>query len=234
VNADTMRWALAALFLVACANDEPAAAPIDPDQPRGPRGAAPSRCDGASDDPPEIEEAFQSGAHYAEGAVTRMEAIVGANAGSATARVRLGELLLRTTPPRPAEARVWFERGLELHEQGCALGYRDLWAAWEGTAHSHFFEDQYDQALPWLRRSVERWPDIRQTRYNLACALCKTGDLDGCERELHLAITSTAEPPSWLPDRSRGPEHYVEIARRDADLNALRADRARFDRAIAR
>lgn len=217
------------ILLVGCGSEETATS----DEPRGPRGARPAECDGASDDPEEIDAVFQSAAHYPEVAIERMEAIVGGYAGSATARVRLGELLLRTTPPRTAEARGWFERALDLHERGCTLGHRDLWAAYEYTGHSYAYEDHHDRAIPWLRRALRRWPDIRQSRYNLACALCRTGDLDGCERELHRVISGDAPAPSWLPGRERGPEHYIEVARRDPDLNVLRED-SRFDRAIER
>src|SRR5690606_16122391 len=108
-------------------------------------------------------------------AIVALEALVGASPGSATARVRLGELSLRTRPPRTEQAERWFARALALHEEGCTLAYRDRWASLEGSALARMMRGDYEGAIPFLRRSLDEWPDVRATRYNLACALCQTG-----------------------------------------------------------
>ncbi|MCZ7682302.1 MAG: tetratricopeptide repeat protein [Sandaracinaceae bacterium] len=134
-----------------------------------------------------------------------MEAAAGGFAGSATARVRLGELSLRAQPPRAEEAARWFERALALHEQGCTLAFRDRWAALEGSALARMMQGDYAGALPFLRRSIGEWPDVRSTRYNLACALCQTGDVEGCARELRAVLTPRARPAraGWRSSAAR-------------------------------
>jgi predicted Zn-dependent protease len=190
-------------------------------------------CDGASDDPPQID-LFSRSAD--EGQVTEairgLEALAGAHPASATARVRLGQLALRTQPPSVEGARAWFERALALHGEGCTLAPREHWLALEGSALSHMMSGDYAGALPFLRASVERWPGASGTRYNLACALCQTGDLDGCASELHRAVSSTDELPEILQEQRRSPDQYREMARADPDLAPLRADAGRFAEAM--
>jgi hypothetical protein len=199
------------------------------DEPSGPRGQRAVRCEGASVDPPELVPVLSGAETDLEGTITAMEALVGANAGSATARVRLGELLLRTSPPRASLAQRFFARGLELHEQGCTLGREAEWTALQGAALSRMMQGDYAGAVPILRRSLGRWPDVRSTRYNLACALCREGDLDGCERELTAVLDAEGErQPAWLGAQERPPGHYASAAQQDPDLAALRAEPARF------
>jgi hypothetical protein len=83
-----------------------------------------------------------------------------------------------------------------------------------------------------LRRSLGRWPGVRATRYNLACALCKEGDLDGCERELR-AVLEGEPQPDWLRAQERPAAYYASVARQDPDLAALRAEPARFAAIVA-
>lgn len=239
------RVLLAVLVLCACEPDveptprarpEPVAPPESPgpaSAPRGPRGAGPVECHGASDDPPQIDLFSQSADQgQVDQAIAGLQALAGAHPASATARVRLGQLALRTQPPGLESARGWFERALELHEQGCTLEPREHWLALEGSALSRMMSGDYAGALPFLRTSVERWPGASGTRYNLACALCQTGDVDGCARELRRAISGTEELPELLQEQRRTPDQYREMARADPDLAPLRADAARFEEAI--
>ena len=223
-----------AIVLVACGEDareeppaEPPEVPAPAEEPSGPRGQAPVRCEGASIDPPQLAPVLSGAETDLEGTIAAMEALVGANAGSATARVRLGELLLRTSPPRASLAQRFFARGLALHEEGCALDREAEWTALQGAALSRMMQGDYAGAVPLLRRSLGRWPGVRATRYNLACALCKEGDLDGCERELR-AVLAGEPQPDWLRGQERPAGHYASLARQDPDLAALRAEAARF------
>ena len=146
--------------------------------------------------------------------------------------VVLGELLLRTSPPRASLAQRFFARGLELHEAGCALDREAEWTALQGAALSRMMTGDYAGAVPLLRRSLGRWPGVRATRYNLACALCKEGDLDGCERELR-AVLEGEPQPDWLRGQERPAAYYASVARQDPDLAALRAEPARFAAIVA-
>lgn len=224
---------LLALFALACGDDREAttSAPSR-DEPRAPRGAEPARCEGASDDPPELDVAWASASSDLESAIASMEAVAGGHSGSSTARSRLGELALRRQPPAASTAERWFDRALALHEEGCTLGERDHWATLEGSALSRMMQGDYAGALPFLRRSLARWPGVRGTRYNLACALCQTGDVEGCARELEAATHGSEAAPDFLHDQDRPAAHYRELARRDPDLAPLRADAARFERTI--
>ena len=233
--------------LVGC-GEEPASTPPPPseppptpespepaDEPRPPRGAPPSACDGRSLDPPELDLIAAEGAEGDPGAaIEALEALAGAHAGSATARVRIGELLLRARPPAPERAERWFGRALALHLGGCALGPRDHWATLEGAALASMMQGDYEAALPLLQTSLERWPTIRATRYNLACARCQTGDLDGCAAALARALDPQAAPgPDFLEGQRRPAAHYRRLARRDPDLAPLREDEARFEAILA-
>ena len=227
-------WRTIALFLLVvagCSNEREAPAP-SPKAPRGPHGQEPARCQGASDDPAELSAAFARAERDLSGATASIEALAGAHAGSATARVRLGELSLRQQAA-PTASR-WFDRALALDESGCTLQPRDRWTALEGASIARMMQHDYTGALPLLRRAVASWPRVRSGHYNLACALCQTGDLDGCARELGVAVKSDAPPaPDFLRDQSRPPPEYVALARRDPNLAALRAEPARFERAIS-
>lgn len=237
----TARGALAVCLAIAAlgCGEDPAPAPApEPtvesrpagETPRGPSGQDVVRCSGASQDPPTLDQAASG--EDPSAALEALETLAGRHPGSATARVRLGELSLRTEPPRAEAASRWFARALELHEAGCTLGHRDVWAALEGAALARFLQDDYAGALPFLRRSLERWPTVRSTRYNLACALCKTGDVDGCERELTAVIAAREPLPDFLAERARPAGHYPTLAREDPDLEPLRAHPERFARAL--
>lgn len=223
-----------ALSCTAC-GDEPVSEPRparEEDVPRGPAGQAEVRCTGASIDPPELELVAARADADLLGTLSALEAIVGRHAGSSTARVRLGELALRTDPPRAEAAARWLERALALHDEGCTLGERDHWAALEGSALARMMQRDYAGALPFLRQSLQRWSSVRSTRYNLACALCQTGDLDGCERELTAVLGATEPMPAFLADATRPPGHFRTMAGQDPDLAPLRADAARFERVL--
>lgn len=225
--------ALALTLLGACSED-PGPAPrvepaVEPEGLRPPRGAAEVDCSGPPDDPEEVDQLAQAAAAGdLGGAITQLEAIAGAHPASGSARVRLGELLLRTQPPRAEEAQGWFERALALHARGCRLGYRDEWAAHEGRGLSRMMQGDYRGAIAPLRASLARWPGSRSTHYNLACALCQTGDLDGCARELG-TVLGPLEPPDFLEGETRPPEHYRALMERDPDLAPLRADPTRYE-----
>ncbi|MGE0786572.1 MAG: tetratricopeptide repeat protein [Sandaracinaceae bacterium] len=226
---------LALTLACACGEDDDRPAPTTTDPatstdegPRGPHGADAADCSAGASDPPELAELRTvSSAQELEQEIHTFEALVGANPRSALARSRLGELLLRTEPPRADTAKRFFDRALEMHDAGCALEDRDLWAALEGAALSRIIGGDYAGAVPLFRRSLERWPGARPTRYNLACALCQTGDVDGCARELERAI-GQAEQPLWLAQQGRDGSHYAGLAQSDPDLAPLRADPARF------
>lgn len=238
-----------ALALLACGTDaresngDPPAAPDDEaravepspeDAPRGPSGAGAVACEGASDDPSQIALFARTAADGDLAAAIRgLEALAGAHPGSATARVRLGELVLRDQPPQPALAMRWFDRALALHERGCALADPDLWRALEGAALSRMMQGEYGAAVPLLERSLARWPDVPATRYNLACARCQTGDVDACAEELERLMAWSGEVPPFLREQVRDRAHYARLARTDPDLAPLRADRARFDALLA-
>ncbi|MBX3268743.1 MAG: hypothetical protein KF729_00695 [Sandaracinaceae bacterium] len=223
--------ALVALTVAGCGGEREEAAreaAEDPDALR-PRRGAQVDCAGPPDDPDEVDTLAEVAASGdLAGAILGLEALTGAHPRSSSARVRLGELLLRTEPPRAEEADGWFERALALHARGCRLGHRDEWAAHEGRALSRMMRGDYAGAIAPLRASLARWPSVPATRYNLACALCQTGDLDGCARELEATLRRSPGPPSFLAGEARPPAHYRALARRDPDLAPLRADAARF------
>ncbi len=239
-------WTGLSLLCLACGEPEPAvapseraamrapapAAPAGADAPRGPSGQPEVRCRGASLDPAELDLVASRADVDLAGTLSALEALAGRSPGSATARVRLGELSLRTSPPRAESAARWLDRALALHAEGCTLGYRDHWAALEGSARARMVQSGYAEALPFLRQSLQRWPTVRSTRYNLACALCQTGDLDGCERELAAVIRERQPMPDFLADQIRTPGHYEALANRDPDLAPLRATADRFARAL--
>lgn len=199
-----------------------------------PPTASVADCSGPPDDPDEVD-GFAERADQGDvaGAVSGLEALVGAHPASGSARVRLGEVLLRTQPPRAAEAQGWFERALALHARGCRLGYRDEWAALEGRGLSRMMQGDYRGAIEPLRLSLQRWPGSRATHYNLACALCQTGDLDGCRRELE-TVLGPLEPPDFLANEARPADHYPTMIERDPDLAPLRADPTRYEAVRAR
>ena len=207
---------------------------LSSEEPRGPQGAGSASCDGASVDPDGPIAMWMQRASTGDltGAIEGMEGLVGANPSSATARVRLGELLLRTQPPAAERAERWFDTGLALHQRGCALADQPLWLAYEGASLSRMMQGNYRGALPFLRRSLDRWPAARSTRYNLACALCQTDDIEGCARELRRAVRSDEPLPPFLDGATRSGGDLAHSALSDPDLAPLRADEARFEAAL--
>lgn len=228
-----------ALLLSGCSAEAPAPLPSDPparasggaplpEGLRAPHGQAEVDCDQPPDDPPQAGLYAAAAAEDLEGSVRGLEALAGEHPASGSTRVRLGEVLLRAQPPRAEPASRWFDRALELHARGCELGDGDHWAALEGRALSHMMLGDYAGAVSPLRTSVSRWPGVRSTHYNLACALCQTGDIDGCVRELE-AVLGELRAPEFLRDRTRPAAQYRPMIERDPDLAPLRADRARLD-----
>lgn len=225
---------LLAIALTACSEHEPPPSPQGPSELRGPSGPEAPRCDGRSIDPAQDVVAAAMAEADREAGVRALEALAGGNRSSATVRVRLGELLLRE-PAQAQRADRWLELALELHDRGCVLADEDLWVALEGRAQCRFMLADYAGALPLLRRSIERFGGTSTTHYNLACALCRTGDVGGCATELERALGAASRPaPELLASRPQPPVlHFVGLAERDPDLEALRADRPRFEAILA-
>lgn len=227
---------LALTGLVACSPDEPepaveAPAPEGPAEPEAAEGLRPPSsgevdCSDPPPDPAQIDLFAENAGANREAAIRGLQTLAGEHPTSATARARLGELYL-AHPSRPEQSDVWFTRALELHERGCELSERDHWLGHEGQAISRMMRNDYDNAIAPLRASIERWPGSRSTHYNLACALCRTGDLDGCVAELQ-TVLSDLEPPTFLEEDTRSVEHFRAQIQSDPDLAPLRADEARL------
>lgn len=185
-------------------------------------------CQGTSIDPPTavLERAgqlFQAGEPIKT--VNMLHELAKAHPQSATVRFRLAETLTRIDPPQRARAIPMFEEALRLHDDGCRLAEPVEWQALEGIAIAHMDEGHFDRALPYLRRAANRWPASGSMHYNLACALCKTGDRDGCIREIEAALEASNGPaPEFLMGRVPPASHYVELAPRDPDLAPVRRD----------
>lgn len=237
-----------AVLLVGCGGEDPAPgdAPEPPDvsaqEPSGPApgdglrppsGGADVNCDGPVDDPDQIDLFAESAARDLGGAIRGLETLAGRHPASSTARVRLGELLLRATPPRAEEADTWFDRALDLHARGCTLGDRDHWAALEGQGISRMMRGDYAGAREPLSESVRRWPGSRATHYNLACARCQTDDLEGCTRELEITL-GELDVPSFLEVDTRPASYYRQRIQSDPDLEPIRRDAPRLHALLER
>lgn len=233
-----MRALVLALLLAACGAEEeaprpalegesPEGAPEPDDDLRAPLGRAEIDCTQPPDDPDRVDLFAAAAANDLPAAIRGLEALAGEHPASGSARVRLGELLLRAQPPEAARASRWFDRAMALHEMGCQLGYRDHWAALEGQGLSRMMQGRYDSAVAPLERSIDAWPGVRSTHYNLACALCQTGDIDGCARELE-TVLGDLDAPDFGGDQARPPGYYREMIARDPDLAPIRNDPERM------
>lgn len=238
----TTRPALAlSILFVACSSEAPpppppppAPAPLVTGGPTTIPGAAAmgvasiAGCAGTSVDPPGgvIEAVGQLSATNRELAVTQLMAIATQFPLSATARIRLAGVLLHAEPTRAAESTPVYLEALRLHEGGCRISENDEWALVEGMALAFMFQNRFGEAVPWLQRGAARWPTSGSTRYNLACSLCRTGDVAGCYREFEatLTVASTQAPPAFLAPHARPASHYANLSRTDPDLEPLRAD----------
>jgi len=159
-------------------------------------------------------------------AISQLMAIATQFPQSATARIRLAGVLLHAEPTRAGESMPLYQEALRLHEGGCRVSENDEWSLVEGMALAFMFQNRFAEAVPWLQRGVARWPTSGSTRYNLACSLCRAGDVAGSYREFEatLTIVSTQPPPPFLAQNVRPASHYANISRTDADLESLRAD----------
>lgn len=149
-------------------------------------------------------------------------------------RIRIAGDALQNEPPDPDGALAIYREVLALESRGCVLSERDQWNAREGAAIAHLMKGQWRDARPILEDEVRRWPAHAGTRYNLACALCRSGDLEACLRELDTALDVAAQnqPPAFLADQARPASYFADLARRDPDLQLLRAD-PRFERVLS-
>jgi hypothetical protein len=226
---------LCALLAAGCGDDSSQTpAPADPNALRGPHGAQEVHCEGHSIDPPELEMQVMGDNPHRGPDIERLEALAGSHPGSSTVRARLG-FLLSSGEADPERAGRWIDLALALHDRGCTLGEEDYWVALEAAALSRFMRHDYAGARPFLVRSLARFPSAAGTRYNLACSLCQTGDVDGCARELEQALVSSGQPsPEELSHHPQPPrEHFLELAQEDPDLAPLRAQATRFDAILA-
>jgi adenylate cyclase len=80
---------------------------------------------------------------------------------------------------RPGEAQPLVEKAIRLSPHDPSLG---IFYWFIGRADS--FADRYDQAIPWLRRSVELRPNLWYNRLYLASAYALTGDMDAATKTL--------------------------------------------------
>lgn len=178
----------------------------------------------------------RSSSHPPAPAATAPTPPVLASCPAAAPHVQAGYAALHGTPPQPTVAQAQYTQALQLHDGGCRLTEADLWSSLEGLALAHFQLGQYAAALPHLRRAAQVAPTIDETHYNLACALCRTGDTNGCYQELETTLANAAagRPPAFM-DASRmySAAHYVRSSRTDPDLTALRGD-ARYAPLVAR
>jgi len=71
------------------------------------------------------------------------------------------------------------------NEPGIEVAYRTLGRIYRG-------QEDYDKAIPVLRKAVELRPDSSMNRYELGLALFYTGDLESAEAELAAAIAQSS------------------------------------------
>jgi hypothetical protein len=149
-------------------------------------------------------------------------------------RVRLANDLLHGPVPDPDRAMAIYAEVLAANASGCALATADDWSARQGTGIAHMMKGNWPRARVSLEDASRRWPRSATTRYNLACALCRTGDLEGCYQELTAALANAGPSGSrdFLADRERTRADFATLARTDPDLELLRAD-PRFERVVA-
>lgn len=114
-----------------------------------------------------------------------------------------------------------------MHDAGCRLSPRDLWIALQGMAVAHMQEGEFGAALPWLERGSREFESAPPTRYNHACALCRTDHAEECLRELDAVVTHlrSGDAPDFVTRQDqRGPREYLELFETDADLASVRRD----------
>lgn len=144
---------------------------------------------------------------------------------SATLRVRAAGVAVQSTPPRSQDAARLYAEAIRLHDSGCSLSPRDLWIALQGMAVAHMQEGEFGAALPWLERGTREFASAPPTRYNHACALCRTQRVDECIVELTAVVDHVLanDAPQFVRDQDqRGASQYRELFLSDADLAPAR------------
>lgn len=175
-------------------------------------------------DPPDAEIRAAQGPATPE-TVAALEALGQRYPLSATLRVLAAGAALHSRPHDIATARRLYAEAQAMQERGCRLPARIDWSMVLGQALSHQFEGDFAGALPYLQQGAPRFPNETSIHYNLACAYCMTGNLDGCHAAFAetLAIAARGGHPPWTDDvQTVG--HYVRLSARDSDLTTLRAD----------
>jgi adenylate cyclase len=79
----------------------------------------------------------------------------------------------------PHRALAAIRKAIEVSPDSPARGM----FCWIG-ARAHFFDGNYREALPWLRQSIETWPDLWYTRSYEVSALAHIGDLEQARAKL--------------------------------------------------
>jgi hypothetical protein len=152
---------------------------------------------------------------------------------SARALHRAGFAAQHASTPILPEAQRHYRGALELHEQGCDMPEDELWRTFEGLGLTSLMLEQPGEARTWFLRGAERWPDIPQTQYNLACALCLSQDVDGCHDAFVRALEAAGagHAPAFIDDAG-SVDYFLRTSRSDPDLAPLRRD-PRYQAAIA-
>lgn len=191
--------------------------------------------DGRSVDPPAelLEPSREVVAHSRHAtAAAYYQELMSSYPDSATVRVRGGAGAMHAQPPDPRTAERFYRDALRLHEAGCGLAAGDHWLALEGLGLVALMLDDNPAAAGWFQRAATRWPEIPQTQYNLACAHCRSDDVDACHDAFIRALEAAAAGhfPAFL-DTPGTVELFIRISRDDPDLARLRAD-PRYEAAI--
>ncbi len=155
---------------------------------------------------------------------------------SATLRVRAAGVALQSTPPRSQDAARLYAESIRLHDNHCTLAPRDLWIALQGMAVAHMQEGEFGAAIPWLERGSREFASAPPTRYNHACALCRTDHVEGCITELTAVVDhvlANDAPPFVSYQDQRTAADYLALFNSDADLAPARHD-ARFATLVER
>jgi tetratricopeptide (TPR) repeat protein len=127
-----------------------------------------------------------------------------------------------------------YERALALHGQGCALDERDEWLTITGLGLARARLKDFAGAATQFQTALKRWPTDSSSGYNLSCARCRLGDVEGCYRTfVETLITAHRAPPSFMIGHARSAEAYAAMSKRDEDLALLRADK-RYEPFVAK
>lgn len=78
---------------------------------------------------------------------------------------------------RPGEAQALVEQAIKLSPRDPSLG-----VCYWFVGRADFYLGRYDQAIPWLRKSVELRPNVWYNRLYLASAYALTGDIDEAQK----------------------------------------------------